>query len=51
MLLLSPTEANVWTTNNTSNTNNNKVHFKDLQTVLDLIKVHLEYLDSTYHKL
>lgn len=28
-----------------------KVHFKDLQTVLDFIKMHLEYLGSTFHKL
>ena len=28
-----------------------KVQFEDLQTVLDLIKVHLEYLGSTFHKL
>lgn len=46
----SPAEANVWTTNNIL-TSSIDVHFKDLHTVLDLIKVHLEYLDSTYHKL
>ena len=28
-----------------------KVQFEDMQTVLDFIKVHLEYLGSTFHKL